>query len=333
MDSNGQPRPSVTVSFEPRFCANHVVDLTAGCSFGCVYCPFAAIGARLRGVSRPTALDLSRLNDLTPPPSVFLSPASDAFAPQAVESTHTLLSYLLSRGTTVGIVTKGIVPERTLALLADYRPQVEGVAVGVTSLDDHRNTVLEPGCPPARPRLDNIDRLADRGLPAALRLDPLFPVLDDRPGALTALVEEASRRGASAVSATYVFAWGRYLRRLQREPLLAESCRLLTERAPMEGGTAFSVPLARKLETYGFLAEVASEHGLWFNTCGCKDLRVRESGRVFASCRNVLFLKPLDGRPTRTGARPVPGAEARAAPRVDRPAWRLPPPVRDTTRP
>jgi len=108
---------------------------------------------------------------------------------------------------------------------------------------------------------------------------------------------------------------------------------LLTERAPMEGGTAFSVPLARKLETYGFLAEVASEHGLWFNTCGCKDLRVNESGLFSASCRNVLFLQRPEGRPTRTGARPVPGAEARAAPRVDRPAWRLPPPVRDTTRP
>ena len=189
MDSNGQPRPPVTVSFEPRFCANHVADLTAGCSFGCLYCPFAAIGARLRGVSRPAALDLSRLNDLTPPQSIFLSPASDAFAPQAVESTHTLLSYLLPRGTTVGIVTKGIVPERTLALLVEHRLQVEGVAVGVTSLDDHRNTVLEPGCPPARRRLDNIERLAGRGLPAALRLDPLFPVLDDQPAALTALVQ------------------------------------------------------------------------------------------------------------------------------------------------
>src|SRR5438093_6609688 len=299
--SNGQPRPPVTVSFEPRFCANHVVDLTAGCCFGCLYCPFASIGARLRGVSRPTALGLSRLNDLTRPQSVLLSPASDAFAPQAVESTHTLLSYLLSHGTTVGIVTKGIIPERTLALLAEYRPQVEGVAVGVTGLNDHRNGVLEPGCPLARRRLDNIDRLAERGLPAALRLDPLFPILDDQPDALTALVKEAARRGAYAVTATYVFAWGRYLRRLQREPLLAESCRLLTERAPMEGGAAFSVPLARKLETYGFLADVASEHGLWFNTCGCKDWRVPEGGRVFACCRNFLFLKRPVGRPARPG--------------------------------
>src|SRR3989449_4126452 len=234
--SNRQPPPPVTVSFEPRFCANHVVDLTAGCSFGCLYCPFAAIGARLRGVSRPTALDLSRLNDLTPPPSVFLSPASDAFAPQAIESTHTLLSYLLSRGTTVGIVTKGIVPERTLALLADYRPQVEGVAVGVTSLDDHRNTVLELGCPSARQRLDNIDRLAERGLPAALRLDPLFPALDDGPTALTALVEEAARRGASAVTATYVFAWGRYLRRFGGAPPLARALPVVSGRAPVGGG-------------------------------------------------------------------------------------------------
>src|SRR2546427_11103598 len=110
--SNGQPRPPVTVSFEPRFCANHVVDLTAGCSFGCLYCPFAAVGARLRGVSRPTALDLSRLNELTPPPPVFLSPPSDAFAPQAVESTHPPLPGLLPRGPTVGIVTNPIAPER-----------------------------------------------------------------------------------------------------------------------------------------------------------------------------------------------------------------------------
>jgi hypothetical protein len=187
-------------------------------------------------------------------------------------------------------VTKGIIPERTLALLADHRSRVEGIGVGVTSLDDERNAILEPGCPPARERLANIDRIAAHGLPSALRLDPLFPLLDDRPTALAALVREAADRGAHAITATYVFAWGRYLRRLQREPLLAESCGLLTERAPMEGGTAFRVPLARKLETYGMLANMAGRRGLWFNTCGCKDLRVRASGEVFATCRNVLFL-------------------------------------------
>jgi DNA repair photolyase len=320
MSNGARARSSLRIEFEPRFCSNHVVDLTAGCSFGCLYCPFAAIGARVRGVSRPTPMDMSALESLSAPASVFLSPASDAFAPQAVENTHALLSYLLPRGTTVGIVTKGIIPERTLALLADYRSQIEGVCVGVTSLDDARNRILEPGCPPAYERLANIDRLAARGLPIALRLDPLFPILDDSPAALVTLVREAAGRGAYAITATYVFAWGRYLRRLQREPILAESCRLLTERAPMEGGTAFSVPLGRKLETYGLLADMAGQQGLWFNTCGCKDLRVRESGRVFASCRNVLFLKPPRPEPTRTAERPGPAPEApavlRAVPRA-----------------
>jgi DNA repair photolyase len=309
-------RPLFAVEFEPRFCANYVADLTAGCSFGCIYCPFAAVAARRRGVRHPTAVDLGGLDRLPVPSSVFLSPASDAFAPQAVESTHALLSYLLPRGTTVGIVTKGIIPERTLGLLGEYPSQIEGVAVGVTSLDDRRNAVLEPGCPPASARLDNIDRLAERGVAAAVRLDPLFPIVDDDPEALTAIVKEAAQRGAYAITATYVFAWGHYLRRLQREPLLAESCRLLNERAPMEGGTAFSVPLGRKFATYGFLAEVASAHGLWFNTCGCKDLRIRESGRVFASCRNVLFMKRSESPLTRTAEPPAPAGAALAAPPV-----------------
>src|SRR5262249_44369417 len=107
---------------------------------------------------------------------------------------------------------------------------------------------------------------------------------------LETVLEEAARRGALAITATYLFAWGRSLRRLRREPRLAESCRLLTERAPMEGGTAFSVPLARKLETYGRLAEMASERGLWFTPGGGRDPRVRDAP-FFAPCRNALFLR------------------------------------------
>src|SRR5882672_10790952 len=305
--------PAIAVAFERRFCATHVVDLTAGCSFGCIYCPFAAIGARARGVTRPTLMDISAVERLATPSSVFLSPASDAFAPQAVEATHALLMHLLRGGTTVGIVTKGIIPDRTLALLADHAPQIEGVAIGVTSFNERRNRVLEPGCPPAEERLANLDRLAAHRLPSAVRLDPLFPILDDEPSALRILVAEAASRGAYAVTATYVFAWGRYLRRLQRESLLAGSCRLLTERAPMEGGVALSVPLARKLETYGYLAETAREYGLWFNTCGCKDLRVRETDQFCATCRNVLFMEPHDG-PTRSGGCPAPAGEGSLAP-------------------
>jgi DNA repair photolyase len=285
-------RAEVRVEFEPRFCANHVVDLTAGCSFGCIYCPFSDLSARRRGTMRPIALSLEEVDRLPAPPSVFLSPASDPFAPQAVAGTQALLSHLLPRGTNVGIVTKGVIPDATLDLLAAYPRQIEGVAIGVTSLDDHRNEVLEPGCPPAMTRLENIDRVAARGLIGALRIDPMFPDIDDRPESLDRLLDEAARRGANAVTATYVFAWGRYLRQLQKAPLLAASVPLLDEPAPMEGGTAFSVPLARKLETYTHLATQARARELYFSTCGCKDLRVRDAASFSTRCRNPFFFEP-----------------------------------------
>lgn len=191
----------------------------------------------------------------------------------------------------VGILTKGIIPESTLDLLARYAPQVEGVAIGVSSLDPARNRALEPGCPPALQRLENVERIVARGLTAGVRLDPLFPELDDAPAALEALIAEAGRRRASWLIATYAFAWGPYLRRLRKVPLTAASCGLLTEKAPMAGGIAFSVPLTRKLTLYSLLAKVAGAWGMRFSTCGCKDLRVRAAEVVPSVCRNTDFLQ------------------------------------------
>jgi hypothetical protein len=293
--------PAVSVDFEPRFCGNHVVDLTAGCSFACIYCPFSDIEARRQGAVHPTAVDMARLASLPVPPTVFLSPASDPFTPQAASRTHQLLEYLLPRGTIVGILTKGSIPQRTLDLLATYPQQVEGIVIGLTSLDDARNRVLEPGCPSARQRLENLSRVSERGLIAALRLDPLFPILDDTPASLEELLNEAAARNATGITATYVFAWGRYLRRLRAEPLLVEAVALINERSPMEGGTAFSVPLSRKLDTYVRLAQLAHDRGLRFSTCGCKDLRVRDQDALDTTCRNSPFLDDRQRVITRSG--------------------------------
>lgn len=290
--ASSRAAPTLHVALEPRFCSRYVVDLTAGCTFGCIYCPFAERGARRAGVSTPTAFGLSPLAELAPPKRVFLSAASDAFAPQAARHTHSLLTKWLPQGTAVAIVTKGRVPPDTVDLLAEHRDQIEGVGVGLSSRDDARNKVLEPGCPPARDRLTNIDELAKRGIPVGLRMDPLFPFLDDDPALLDSLAAEAARRGATALTATYVFSWGRYRRKLAQEPLLAEACRLLSERTPMEGGIAFGVPLAYKLASYMRLADTAGGIGLHFNTCGCKDVRLRSLGLFETDCRNAHFEAP-----------------------------------------
>jgi DNA repair photolyase len=288
-------RPLSVVRSEARVCDQLVVDLTVGCSFGCVYCPFADLAERQHGLSRPTRTDLSDITTVPAPSTVYLSASSDPFAPQAAAHTHTLLAHWLPQGTTVGIVTKGTIPEPTIDLLARFRTQIEGVSIGLVSLDGHRNRIVEPGCPPAADRLACIARVAARGLPTILRIDPVFPGLDDDWNALTSLVAEGERRGAGGIAAGYVFAWGRYLRRMRREPMLAEACRQLTERAPMAGGVGWGVPLERKVELYTRLSELARSLGLYFQTCGCKDLRLHDYQERFSTrcTRNPFFRRPL----------------------------------------
>ncbi len=299
---------AAAIEFAPTLCANHTVDMTAGCSFACLYCPFSKGNERRHGVRHPTPLDVAPVRAQPAPPTVFVSPASDPFAPQAASRTHEVLADLLARGTAVGIVTKGVIPERTLALLREHRSQVEGVAIGLSSMDDRRNRALEPGAPDTSLRLATLERVATAGLTAGLRMDPLFPDLDDGPEALAGMVDAAAARGAFGVTATYVFAYGPYLRRLRAEPVAAAACAHLTERAPMEGGTAFSVPLARKLETYATIQRLAAARGLKFNTCGCKDVRLRASTLFPTSCRNTWFLADRDAGVTRSAAPPAPAA-------------------------
>ena len=197
--------------------------------------------------------------------------------PRPLRSAHALLAEWLPQGTIVAIVTKGVIPERTIDLLAEFRGQVEGVSIGLASLDDRRNHIVEPGCPPAAARLARHRAVRGatraRGRCAWIRSSRASTMATRASGRWS---PRAKRRGASGIVAGYVFAWGRYLRRLRREPLLADACRHLTERAPMAGGTGWSVPLARKLTLYTHLAELAHSHGLFFQTCGCKDLRLHD---------------------------------------------------------
>jgi DNA repair photolyase len=278
------------IEVQPRYCVSHAADLTAGCSFSCVYCPFAERNAHRRGVIRPTPVDVRALDGQPAPPSLFLSPASDAFAPQAVAGTQRLLERLLPQGTIVGIVTKGIIPDETIALLERHRDRVEGVAVGVASLDEERNSRVEPGCPPAVLRLRNVDRLAASGVAAGIRMDPLIPDVDDAEGAFERLVDEAARRGALGITASYVVAWGASLRRMRREPYLAHAARQLTERVAIEGGMAWGVPLHRRADAYARLAALTSARGLKFNVCGCKNVELLASREYSTSCRNTWFL-------------------------------------------
>ncbi len=296
LKKSGSTQPRLEIKREPHSCNMYAVDLTVGCENDCKYCHFAAareLSWREKypfAKEYPIPVDISPLYSMKefPESVVYLSPSSDAFAPKARELTHELLSYLLPKGVIFTISTKCIIPDKTIELLKKYKHQLEGVGMGITNFNEERNRQLEPGAPPARERLEHMKKLKEIGCFMGVRMDPMFPVIDDNEEELEKTIEILCKAGARHIAGTYVFTFGPFLKSLKKIPILKNSVRMLNEVSYPMGGKALSVPLDHRKAVYEKMNLMCKKWGVHFSTCGCKELRLREEGYALV-CRNLAY--------------------------------------------
>lgn len=285
--------PEFKIHFEPRFCYLFAADCSIGCDNGCIYCHFAEASKaehKLLDATTAVPVDITSLYTLTNIPSpIFLSPSSDPFAGANKDLTHEVLSYLLPKGIEFIILTKCVIPPATLKLIEKYKDQFEGIGIGITNLDAERNKVIEPRCPSANERLKGLKDLVQTGVKnVRLRMDPMFPLVDDNDDNLLSMVQTAADLKVYGITATYIFSFGNFIRRFNREPLLKESVKCINEKNPLQGGVALTVPLDQKIKVYDKLFALCQARGIDFSTCGCKESRLREMGYSL-TCRNPDF--------------------------------------------
>jgi DNA repair photolyase len=263
------------------------VDFTIGCEYGCVYCHFSRAQQRANPIWAGRCVDISPIYRMKKFPSfIYLSPFSEPFAPKAKDLAHEFLSFLLPKGINFWILTKGIIPPKTIDLIKKFSSQVE-VAVGITSLDDKRNSILEPYCPSARERLDNVVALGKTGCRLGVRLDPLIPGIDDSFETLRSMVGKiASLKVAVGIVVAYLFVPASTLRRLKKIPLLQNPLKSFTEKAPTTEGMAYSFPLKDKMAKYDELNSICKSFGFKLYVCGCKDIRLKSKKVEYSTiCR------------------------------------------------
>ncbi|HID20819.1 MAG TPA: hypothetical protein EYP14_00245, partial [Planctomycetaceae bacterium] len=139
------------------------------------------------------------------PSPIYFSPFTDPLAEAAQDSLLRVLRRVLPFGVRVAISTKAVVPDSIFQLLSQWGDHVL-FFVGGTSLDEDRNASVEPHCPPAGLRLQNVRRAREYGLTQlSARLDPLLPDVDDDPDRLCRLLDRAAEAGARQVTASYLF--------------------------------------------------------------------------------------------------------------------------------
>jgi DNA repair photolyase len=280
------------------FCNQWGLDLTVGCAHACAYCRFQTyqaltLGQEYDGLELARSLALDQFLQLQNYPRVlYLSPFTDPAAPAARENLERVLERVLPLNVTVILSTKGIIPTHVFRLLA-WHPELIRLIIGVTSLDERRNAVVEPGCPSAAARLENLRLAREFGLTnVTARLDPVLPGVDDAAEKLLPLLDRIAHAGTQAVTASYLFVslFGNR-ERLRRTEYLGPAIDACTELCPIEAGSVYSVPLERKREFFDWINRECAARGMLFGTCGCKDLRLAQQSGFPTACTYPFFAR------------------------------------------
>jgi len=209
-------RTVITYNQSPDIPYDRSINPYRGCEHGCAYC-FARPSHAYLGLSpgldfetriawKADAADILR-RELAKPSytcrPVALGINTDAWQPveRRLRVTREILEVLAETRHPVTIVTKSALILRDLDLLADMaRDGLAHVAVSITTLDPALARGLEPRAPSPQRRLSVIRALAAAGLPTAVMVAPLIPVLTDRE--MESIL--AAAKDAGATSAGYI---------------------------------------------------------------------------------------------------------------------------------
>lgn len=260
----------------------HTVNLFVGeCPHMCKY--FYAQGFRAFSKAGQRSVPMEAIINVRKwPRKIFLSSASDPFHPLVRERAGALLKSALQSGSFVVISTKALATQEIVRTLSRHSDQVS-YTVSLTSLNLDRNRILEPHAPGAYERLHGkkengqnylcgIEQLAASGVHVTLKVDTLFPSLDDADENIARLLKEAKLCRAEAVTFSYAFFRNNFQKRLTGIAFLQKSLSAMNEYQPIASGMGYSLPLAKKKVRLANMAKIASDIGYQvISTCHCKN--------------------------------------------------------------
>ena len=281
------PDLQADVRFEPNACQLYTMDLSLGCPFHCVYCLFSPLEKRVYKIYNPAyngeviPLQLDKFmarksEDM--PAGIYLSYTSDPLGNEAIRrSAVKVLERLLESGTVVWLASKGIFSDEILDVIRT-RPELMEVQVGITSRDDLRNRVIEPQAPPYAERLQNLEKLSriENLGSLGIRIDPLFPGIDDNEENIGGIVDDIRGLGVEEVIISYLLLTREMKATLVKNAYLRKSVTALSEITPtISGHEVFCMPFELRRDKLVRFYELCLEKGAQMRLCGCKEERFK----------------------------------------------------------
>jgi len=247
-----------------------------GCEHGCVYC-FARPTHAWLGLSpgldfesklfyKPNAAELlqkelAKRNYRCQPISLGIN--TDAYQPieRRLGITRQVLEVLAEHHHPVTIVTKSSLIERDIDILAEMAANnLASVAISIPTLNRDLAKKLEPRAATPQRRMETVANLQRAGVPVAVFIAPLIPVLTD--SELETIIEQAHQNGAG--SAGYILlrlpheVKTMFQEWLQaHEPLKAEH--VMNRMRDCRGGKEYEAQFGKRMTGTGIFAQLIEQ--------------------------------------------------------------------------
>ena len=248
------------------------MNVYRGCTHGCIYCdsrsrcygfdhPFEDV--EIKG-NAPALLEAA-LRACRKPCMIGTGSMSDPYMPCEAELglTRRCLELICQYGFGTAVQTKSDLVLRDLDLLAEIHRRAKCVVqLTLTTWDPALCRILEPGVCDTQRRVEVLEALRARGIPAVVWLTPILPFLNDTEENITAILEACARTGVRGV---ICFDMGLTLREGSREYFYAALDRHfpgLKARYIRAYGSAYEVPSPNRARLMALFRETCARYGM-----------------------------------------------------------------------
>ena len=262
------------------------VNITAGCSHGCIYCyikgylnyPGDGTVRVYRNTASQVAQELKRKR--RKPIAVYFCPSSDAFqpVPEVLDQSFETMRTLLQNNVGVQFVTKGIIPDRFFELFAQHPRLVSG-QIGICTIDQAIADIFEPAAAPLAIRMEQLKRFVGTNIAISVRADPLIRGITDTDALLRPFLAAIREAGVTQLAVSYLFLRPAIRSNIARNiPDISMRQTILNaysgrESLILRGGDQLGQPLHVDIRRAGFdrIRRLSDELGISLHICGCKN--------------------------------------------------------------
>jgi DNA repair photolyase len=237
-----------------------------GCDHGCTYCYASSYIPRFfqcrpkKNLIQRLKSEAAKLNGEI----ISISNSSDPYPrlEAKMRLMRSCLKILSGHNCNVQIITKSSLVARDIDLLAKIPSMV---SLTITTDDDETARILEPYAPPVSERLKAVQKLVQKGLPTAVRIDPIIPFVNDH---FEKLVQILAALGVKHItSSTYKVRHDDWNRLSATIPEVAAKLRpLYFERGERMAGYLY-LPRDLRVSLMEKLRASAEKNGILFGTC------------------------------------------------------------------